>query len=73
MDDQDDTKLSSIVSPSIEDAPVKAMAEVYSPELAKAIATTEPLRGFSARSTRVRPLPTFSNIVPLFLLSPHGA
>lgn len=54
--EQDDakTKLSTIASPSTVDPPVKTIHEVYSPELAKAMASATPMNALSGRSFKVR-------------------
>lgn len=53
--EQDDTKtkLSTIASPSTVGPPVKAIHEVYSPELAKAMAAATPMNPLSGRSFKV--------------------
>ncbi|EIM81448.1 general substrate transporter [Stereum hirsutum FP-91666 SS1] len=53
--EQDDakTKLSTIASPSTVDPPVKTIHEVYSPELAKAMASATPMNALSGRSFKL--------------------
>lgn len=56
VEQQDDakTKLSMMASPSTVEPPVKTIHEVYSPELAKAMAAVTPMNALSGRSFKVR-------------------